>query len=291
ARARRADIAAARRRRGGRPRAVRRGVSRGRRAARGRRVGGALLGVAERGSARAAPARRRVSGHGQLAHPSRLRGAHGARLRADLLGLGALRARHAAAEPRAGRVDHHAADVLRARLVRRRRAAAAARGRSPRLRSAAADASARPGCVARGGRAPARRDDGLDAGPGARLRAPAASDRRAAPKESAGRAQGDRLHVSRAAATLSQGAVIASACIFGLTYGLTAPLIAQALHHRGVGETLIGLNAALYAIGVLAVARWLPGFAERVGLRTGMALALLLVTLVLPGFVLAALWL
>src|SRR5690606_15635834 len=126
-------------------------------------------------------------------------------------------------------------------------------GARRRARRAPADASlrrasARPGCVARGGRAPARRDDGLDAGPGARLRAPAAGDRRAAPKEPAGGAQGDRLHVSRTGATLSQGAVIASACIFGLTYGLTAPLVAQALHHRGVGETLIGLNAALYAI-------------------------------------------
>ncbi|HEX6996587.1 MAG TPA: MFS transporter [Gammaproteobacteria bacterium] len=93
------------------------------------------------------------------------------------------------------------------------------------------------------------------------------------------------------AAMRSQGAVIAAACIFGLTYGLSAPLIAQALAARGVGETLIGLNAALYAVGVLAVARWLPGFAERAGLRTGMALALLVVALVLPGFALAALWL
>ncbi|MFO7278673.1 MAG: MFS transporter [Gammaproteobacteria bacterium] len=97
--------------------------------------------------------------------------------------------------------------------------------------------------------------------------------------------------MSRAAATFSQGAVIAAACIFGLTYGLSAPLIAQALHARGMGETLIGLNAALYAIGVLVVACWLPGFAERVGLRTGMTLALLLVALVLPGFALTALWL
>jgi MFS family permease len=97
--------------------------------------------------------------------------------------------------------------------------------------------------------------------------------------------------VSGAASTFSLGAVIAAACIFGLTYGLSAPLIAQALAARGVGETLIGLNAALYAVGVLAVARWLPGFAERVGLRTGTALALLLVALVLPGFALAALWL
>ncbi|HEX6999350.1 MAG TPA: MFS transporter [Gammaproteobacteria bacterium] len=97
--------------------------------------------------------------------------------------------------------------------------------------------------------------------------------------------------MSRAAATFSLGAVIAAACIFGLTYGLSAPLIAQALAARGVGETLIGMNAALYAVGVLAVARWLPRFAERVGLRTGTALALLLVALVLPGFALAALWL
>ena len=95
----------------------------------------------------------------------------------------------------------------------------------------------------------------------------------------------------RGARTLSQGAVIAASSIFGLTYGLSAPLIAQALSARGVGETLIGLNAALYAIGVLAVARWVPRFAERVGLRTGMALALLLVALVLPGFGLTALWL
>src|SRR5690606_1118555 len=148
-----------------------------------------------------------------------------------------------------------------------------------------------PGRVARGGRPPARCDDGLDAGPRARLRAPAAGDRRAAPKEPSGRARRDALDVSRAAATLPQGAVIAAACLFALTYGLSAPLIAQALHARGVGETLIGLNAALYALGVLAVARWLPSFAERVGLRIGMALALLLVALVLPGFALTALWL
>src|SRR5690606_19728113 len=152
-------------------------------------------------------------------------------------------------------------------------------------------ASARPGRVARRGRAAARCDDGVDAGPRARLRAPAAGDRREAPQEPSRGARGAALHVSRIAATLSQGAVIAAACIFGLTYGLSAPLIAQALHVRGVGETMIGLNAALYALGVLAVARWLPRFAERVGLRIGMALALLPVALVLPGFALTALWL
>lgn len=90
---------------------------------------------------------------------------------------------------------------------------------------------------------------------------------------------------------LGMAGVVAAATIFGLTYGLSAPLIAQSLALRGLGETLIGLNAALYAVGVLVVAAWLPSLAARVGMRAGTALALLLVALVLPGFALAAVWL
>jgi hypothetical protein len=51
----------------------------------------------------------------------------------------------------------------------------------------------------------------------------------------------------------SQIAVVGAAAVFGLTYGLSAPLIAQVLSKRGLGETVIGLNAAMYALGVLAV--------------------------------------
>jgi hypothetical protein len=57
---------------------------------------------------------------------------------------------------------------------------------------------------------------------------------------------------------LSSAAVIAAATIFGLTYSLTAPLIAVDLANRGYSETFIGINAALHACGVLLVAPLLP---------------------------------
>ncbi len=65
----------------------------------------------------------------------------------------------------------------------------------------------------------------------------------------------------------SQIAVVAAAAVFGSTYGLSAPLIAQVLSKRGLGETVIGLNAAMYALGVLAVGLWLPQLAARFGIR------------------------
>ena len=95
-----------------------------------------------------------------------------------------------------------------------------------------------------------------------------------------------------AALRASRARIVAAAAVFGLAYGLSAPLIAQALDRRGLGETLIGLNAAMYALGVLAVATSLPRFATRLGLRPVITLALLAVAVLLPGFPLAPwLWL
>lgn len=94
-------------------------------------------------------------------------------------------------------------------------------------------------------------------------------------------------------AARSRAAVIGAAAVFGLAYGLSAPLLAQALQARGLGETLIGMNAAMYALGVLAVAEWLPRVAQRFGLRAVMAAALAAVALLLPAFQAApwiALW-
>ena len=82
-------------------------------------------------------------------------------------------------------------------------------------------------------------------------------------------------------------AVVATATIFGLTYGLTAPLIALELSRRGLGEALIGCNAAMHALGVLAVAAFLPRWAARWGMRKVMVVALALVALCLPLFPLA----
>lgn len=70
-------------------------------------------------------------------------------------------------------------------------------------------------------------------------------------------------------------AVIAAATIFGVTYGLSAPLIALDLHERGFDETLIGLNAAMHAVGVLLAASALPRLAVRFGQRLVIIVALL----------------
>lgn len=63
------------------------------------------------------------------------------------------------------------------------------------------------------------------------------------------------------------GAVVASATIFGLTYSLSAPLIAMSLLARGHSSMFIGVNAAMHAVGVLLAAPLLPGLAARFGAR------------------------
>jgi len=84
--------------------------------------------------------------------------------------------------------------------------------------------------------------------------------------------------------TLSQIAVVATATIFGLTYSLSAPLIALDLAERGLGESLIGANAAMHAIGVLIVAPVLPRLVARVGARRLVLAALLLAAVTLAAF-------
>ena len=66
---------------------------------------------------------------------------------------------------------------------------------------------------------------------------------------------------------LSLAAVIATAAIFGLTYSLSASLLALDLAERGAARSVIGLNAAMHALGVLAIAPVLPRFVGRIGAR------------------------
>lgn len=82
------------------------------------------------------------------------------------------------------------------------------------------------------------------------------------------------LAISPQRRNLSRAAVIATAAIFGLTYGLSAPLIAVDMAARGAGEGLIGLNAAMHAVGVLLIAPVLPKLAVRFGTRRLMVAAL-----------------
>ena len=83
--------------------------------------------------------------------------------------------------------------------------------------------------------------------------------------------------------------MIAAAAIFGVTYGLSAPLIALDLAARGFGEVVIGLNAAMHAVGVLLVVPVLPRLAARFGQRRVIVAALLASAGLLAVFPLVAL--
>ncbi|WP_315835258.1 MFS transporter [Bradyrhizobium prioriisuperbiae] len=105
-----------------------------------------------------------------------------------------------------------------------------------------------------------------------------------------------RAQVAEGVATQSQlptmVSLIATAMIFGLTYGLSAPLLALSLSREGFGEGFIGANAAMHAAGVLAIAPLLPSLAWRAGPKLPIAAALLAAAAVLALFpVMPSIWL
>ena len=84
--------------------------------------------------------------------------------------------------------------------------------------------------------------------------------------------------------TLSGAAVVAAAMIFGLTYSLSATLIALDLAERGLGDTAIGLNAAMQAVGVLVTAPFLPWLVGRFGVHSLMLGAIVVSAPTLAAF-------
>lgn len=92
--------------------------------------------------------------------------------------------------------------------------------------------------------------------------------------------------------TRDQVAIILTSAIFGLTYGLSAPLIALQLDSAEKGELVVGLNAAMHAFGVLLIAPLLPSLTARFGVPRIALAALVSAALLLLLFPAApALWL
>lgn len=92
---------------------------------------------------------------------------------------------------------------------------------------------------------------------------------------------------------LARVAIIAMAMVFGLTYSLSAALIALDLAGRDYGESVIGANAAMHAVGVLAMAFLLPRMTAAFGIRASVIGALVLAAGVLclfPLLPLIAVW-
>ncbi|MFG1290226.1 MFS transporter [Xanthobacter versatilis] len=86
------------------------------------------------------------------------------------------------------------------------------------------------------------------------------------------------------ASVLARGAVIATAMVFGLTYSLTAPLIAFDLAARGLSEAVIGANAAMHAVGVLVTAVVLPRLVAMLGPRKLIFLSIAISAVALIAF-------
>ena len=86
--------------------------------------------------------------------------------------------------------------------------------------------------------------------------------------------------------------LVATATCFGLTYGLSAPLLALNLTQMGFGKGFVGANAAMHAVGVLAIAPFLPGLAWRTGPKLPIAGALLAAAAILALFpIMPSIWL
>jgi len=91
------------------------------------------------------------------------------------------------------------------------------------------------------------------------------------------------MSADTAAVALSPGgrrralaAIIASIAIYGITIGLSGPLLALVLENRGVSSTLIGLNTAMLAVAMLLFSPLVPRLALRFGYRRLMLWSVLL---------------
>ncbi|MEN5089167.1 MFS transporter [Pseudomonas protegens] len=72
--------------------------------------------------------------------------------------------------------------------------------------------------------------------------------------------------------------------IFGLSYGLSAPLIAIKLTTAGFSEVYVGINAAMHAVGVFAIAPFLPMLCRRFSPRQLLAISLGALVVLLAAF-------
>jgi MFS family permease len=82
----------------------------------------------------------------------------------------------------------------------------------------------------------------------------------------------------------SFAAVLAAVAVFGFVLGVTYPMLALALESRGVSNTMIGVNGAMEALGILVCAFFGPQIATRLGALRYMIASLIVTALSLVSF-------
>jgi MFS family permease len=79
-------------------------------------------------------------------------------------------------------------------------------------------------------------------------------------------------------------AACAAVIVFGFALGLTYPLLSLVLESRGVSASMIGLNAAMAPIGIVAFSVFIPVLARRWGTRNVAMTAAFLTACVLLSY-------
>jgi len=71
-------------------------------------------------------------------------------------------------------------------------------------------------------------------------------------------------------------AACAAITVFGLSFGMTYPLLSLLLELRGTPSNIIGLNAAMMPLGILVCSPLIPALSARIGSRNLAILAAIL---------------
>ncbi len=78
-------------------------------------------------------------------------------------------------------------------------------------------------------------------------------------------------------------AACAAIAVFGLSFGMTFPLLSLLLESRGTSSTMIGLNTSMGTLGIIAFSPFIPALSKRFGSRQVAITAAVLTTLCLPA--------
>ncbi|MCY4051803.1 MAG: MFS transporter [Gammaproteobacteria bacterium] len=72
--------------------------------------------------------------------------------------------------------------------------------------------------------------------------------------------------------------------VFGLSFGMTFPLLSLILESRGIPESVIGINAAMMPIGILVFSPMIPAISGRMGSRNMAIFAALITALIMLSY-------
>ena len=87
--------------------------------------------------------------------------------------------------------------------------------------------------------------------------------------------------LSKAEQRLSLAAIIASISVFAFTLGLSSPILALILEAQGISNSLIGVNSAMTAVGILVSAPFMPPLTRRLGIVRFMLLCMVMCAVLL----------